>query len=105
MSIKEFFKPYVAFEPEQRQRMVNAMQPFASISELLGRRHEARANARRLGDGDKLLLLLFVLMSLILIATAIFAPDFTYSAIYCVMEAVQFALMVYIVLHFSRRRG
>lgn len=77
---------------------------FGDRGTLGEHREEAKAAYHRLGDGDKLLILLFVLNSIMLVATAIYAPTVTYTWFYKGWQGVQFAFMVYIAYHLSHRR-
>ena len=65
-------------------------------------REAAKAGYHRLGEADKLLLLAFVLNSVMLVATAIYAPTVTTTWFFNGWQGVQF--LVYLAYRFTHRR-
>jgi hypothetical protein len=102
--LKRWLTPYQTCTPETAKKIRQSVMPFSEIGEHLEHREEAKAAYHRLGEGDKLLILLFVLNSIMLVATAIYAPTVTYTWFYKGWQGVQFAFMVYLAYHISHRR-
>jgi len=84
-------------------RVFQRTAPFSSISEYKEHTGEARANLRKLSKVDLVLLLFFVLDSIMLIATAIYAPQVTLTRFYTIWECVQLMFLFFLAYHFSHR--
>lgn len=102
--LKRWLMPYQTCAPETAKKIRQNVMPFSDIEEHWERREEAKAAYHRLGDGDKLLILLFILNSVMLVVSAIYVPPITSTWFYKGWQGVQFAFMVYIAYHLSHRR-
>lgn len=101
--LKRWFEPYQTCSPETAKKIRQSVMPFSELGEHYENREAAKAGYRRLGESDKLLLLAFVLNSVMLVATAIYAPNVTTTWFFNGWQGVQFAFLVYLAYRFTHR--
>lgn len=99
-----FFTPRSSFSPEQTQRIRRTIMPFSEVEEYRGRGNVARQNFRQMQQVNRMLLILFVLNSVLMCATAIYAPEATSSAFFYAWQGAQFCFLLVLAYRFGRKR-
>ena len=89
---------------EQIQTVVNTIKPFSSFSVYKGKGNLIRTNCKRMDSMDKLLLGFFVLNSVLIISTAIYAPTVTNSTFFSIWQIMQLGLICYLGYRSSTRK-
>jgi len=102
--ISNFFTPHSSFSPEQTQRIRRAIMPFSEVEDYREKGTVARQNFQRMQQTNRMLLILFVLNSVILCATAIFAPEATTHAFFYAWQVAQFCFLMVLAYRFGRAR-
>ena len=98
------FMPHSSFSPEQTQRIRRAIMPFSEVEDYRGKGTVARQNFQRMQQTNRMLLILFVLNSVLLCSTAIFAPEATTHAFFYAWQVAQFCFLMVLAYRFGRAR-
>lgn len=98
-----FFTPHSSFSPEQTHRIRRAIMPFSEVEEYRGKGQAVRQNFRKMQRVNRMLLILFVLNSVLMCATAIYAPKATSSVFIYVWQAAQFCFLLLLAYRFGRK--
>lgn len=99
-----FFTPRSSFSPEQTQRIRRAIMPFSEVEDYRGKGTVARQNFQRMQQTNRMLLILFVLNSVLLCATAIFAPEATTHVFFYAWQVAQFCFLMVLTYRVGRAR-
>lgn len=100
--VKKVKEPLI--KQEQIQSVVNTIKPFSSLSVYKGKGHLIKTNCKRMDSMDKLLLGFFILNSVLIISTAIYAPTVTNSTFFSVWQFLQLCLICYLGYRSSNRK-
>lgn len=98
-----FFTPRSSFTPEQTQRIRRAIMPFSDVDEYRGKGQVVRQNFRQMQQVNRMLLILFVLNSVLMCVTAIYAPKATSSAFFYAWQVAQFCFLLVLAYRFGRK--
>jgi hypothetical protein len=107
MGLSKFFKKSVVCDPVCKQSTASKIRrlimPFSELNVYISNRKKIRDNYKKVNKMEKMLLALFVFNSILLIATAIYAPTVTRTTFYSVWQIGQLGLIFYIAYRSTHR--
>lgn len=94
----------VVFSSEAIRKIRQKIMPFSSFDVYIGKEDQIKSNYQKTDSRDKLLLATFIINSVLIIATAIYAPNVTNSVFFSLWQFGQFGLVCYLGYRSSKRK-